>query len=209
MYANEFTSARLMEVTEEYLAKASTLKHCSTCQTFNLCLPWVYALLQEYVYYVLVFVSFGLALTAAITETYPRNTTKPGSVKAIDVTGAVVSFLLSVGVTLCLRVEKSAYLVAGASKFLHKVAKGYLTARDCCCPKSPVLTHIDKFNIFGPTVVKGIGCIMMLMSHFASPLPLTSPGDLFHTCFGSGSKCSRGLSQNEKYILLNVLLMGN
>lgn len=85
--------------------------------------------------------------------------------------------------------------------------KGYLTARDRC-PKSPVITNIDKFSIFGPAVVKGIDSIMMLMSNFSSPLSLTGPGELFYTCFAIGSKYSRGLSQHEKYMLLNALLMG-
>lgn len=49
---------------------------------------------------------------------------------------------------------------------------------------------------------------MMMMSHLSSPLPLTSPGELFHSCFGVGSKHEQGLTQNEKSILLNVLLIG-
>lgn len=91
---------------------------------------------------------------------------------------------------------------------MHKVGKGYLVARDCCCPNSPILTHLDRFNIFGPAVVKGIGNIMMMMSNFSSPLPLTGPGELFHTYFAIGAKHGWGLTQNEKHFLLNVLLMG-
>lgn len=40
------------------------------------------------------------------------------------------------------------------------------------------------------------------------PLLITGPGELFYSRFAIGSKHGWGLSQNEKHILLNILLMG-
>lgn len=121
-HANSFKSATLIDTTEKYLDEASAVKQYCTCQTFSLCLPWAYAICHGYIYYALITLSFLLAFTAAFTETYPRNTAKPDSVKITDVVGALIVFAISIAVTIFPRIEKYAYIAAGISGLLHKVA---------------------------------------------------------------------------------------
>lgn len=208
-WTDRFHSASLIQQTNQYLNRASEIKRCSTSQTFNLGIPWVYVLISGHIYYSLIVINFALAFTVAITEIYPANINKPLSVEWIDVAGAIVTLGLSILVALFGSTKQYAYVVAGISRFFHKVGKGYFVARNCCCPKAPVLSHQDKFNIFGPAVAKAIVSDMTIMLNFSSPLPLTGPGELFHSSFGIGSQHGWGLSQYEKYVLLNVLFMGN